>query len=53
MSAGRSHKKRETAKSTITEEERVQIFARQMLVNRVFVGNFVERRYVEPLNSYR
>lgn len=52
MSLDGSQLKYDGAKS-ITEEERVQIFARQMLVNRVFVGNFIERRYVEPLNAYR
>lgn len=53
MSGGGGRKKRDAAKPTVTEEEQVQIFARQMLVNRVFVGNYVERRFVEPLNSYR
>lgn len=37
----------------VSEEQQVQIFARQMLSKRLFVGHYQERRYVDALNSYR
>ncbi|GLH05449.1 Uncharacterized protein GBIM_11048 [Gryllus bimaculatus] len=37
----------------ISEEQQVQIFAKQMLAKRIFVGHYQERRYVGALNSYR
>lgn len=35
------------------DEKRVQIFAKQMLSGRLFMGAFQEKRYVESLNNYR
>ena len=36
-----------------SEEENVQLFAKQMLQSRFFIGNFQEKRYVASLKSYR
>ncbi|XP_069695995.1 uncharacterized protein [Periplaneta americana] len=38
---------------TLTEEQEIQIFCKQMLINRLFLGHYQERRFVEPLGSYR
>lgn len=37
----------------LSEEEQVQIFVTQMLMSRLFHGDFQERRYVELINDYR
>jgi hypothetical protein len=37
----------------LTEEQEVKIFAKQMLINRLFLGHYKERRFVESLGSYR
>lgn len=37
----------------LTEEQEVKIFAKQMLINRLFLGHYKERRFVETLGSYR
>jgi len=37
----------------ITEEQEIKIFAKQMLINRLFLGHYKERRFVESLGSYR
>lgn len=43
--------------SDITEDlsldQEVQVFAKQLLVNRLFLGHYQERRLVESLKSYR
>uniref|UniRef100_A0A1B6D5U9 Uncharacterized protein n=2 Tax=Clastoptera arizonana TaxID=38151 RepID=A0A1B6D5U9_9HEMI len=39
--------------NNLSEEEEVKIFVSQMLINRVFLGDFQERRYVDLLNNYR
>lgn len=41
---------RETAND---EERRIHIFARQMLVTRIFAASYIGRFYVESLNDYR
>lgn len=45
-----SKSKRETANN---EERRIHIFARQMLVTRIFAASYIGRFYVESLNDYR
>lgn len=37
----------------LTEEQEIKIFAKQMLINRLFLGHYKERRFVESLGSYR
>jgi hypothetical protein len=37
----------------LTEEQEVKIFAKQMLINRLFLGHYKERRFVESLGSDR
>ncbi|XP_021933071.1 uncharacterized protein LOC110836299 isoform X2 [Zootermopsis nevadensis] len=37
----------------ITEDQEIQIFVKQLLINRVFQGYYEERRFVESLSSYR
>jgi hypothetical protein len=37
----------------LTEEQEIKIFAKQMLINRLFLGYYKERRFVESLGSYR
>jgi len=37
----------------LTEEQELQIFVKQMLKKRIFLGHYQERRYVESLGSYR
>ncbi|RZC39938.1 hypothetical protein BDFB_003791 [Asbolus verrucosus] len=36
-----------------SEETRVRKFAKHMLKSTLFIGSFQEKRFVEPLNSYR
>lgn len=36
-----------------SEEVRVRRFAKHMLKSTLFIGSFLEKRFVEPLNSYR
>ncbi|XP_063926190.1 uncharacterized protein LOC135139785 [Zophobas morio] len=36
-----------------TEETRVRKFAKHMLKSSLFIGTFLEKRFVEPLNAYR
>lgn len=35
------------------QEQNVRIYAKQMLKGRLFLGHYQEKRYVEPLQSYR
>lgn len=37
----------------LTEEEEIMIFSKQMLINRLFLGHYQERRFVESIGSYR
>lgn len=37
----------------LTEEQEIKIFAKQMLINRLFLGHYKERHFVESLGSYR
>jgi hypothetical protein len=37
----------------LTEEQEIKIFSKQMLINRLFLGHYQERRFVESLGSYR
>lgn len=37
----------------LTEGQEIKIFAKQMLINRFFLGHYKERRFVESLGSYR
>jgi hypothetical protein len=37
----------------LTEAQEIKIFAKQLLVNRLFLGCYKERRFVESLGSYR
>ncbi|XP_068086193.1 uncharacterized protein [Anabrus simplex] len=37
----------------LSEVQEVQIFAKQMLLHRLFIGHYQERRYVDALKSYR
>lgn len=42
-----------TSFSEDSEETRVRKFAKNMLKSTLFIGFFLEKRFVEPLNSYR
>jgi hypothetical protein len=44
---------RDDITQTLTEEQEIKIFSKQMLINRLFVGHYQERRFVESLESYR
>jgi len=37
----------------LTEEQEIKIFAKQMLINRLFLGHYKERRFVESIGDYR
>lgn len=37
----------------LTEEQEIKIFSKQMLINRLFLGHYQERRFVESIGSYR